>query len=55
MRHKDFEDFLMQKCLEENSYVLDDESVEFYEEWLVDLDIDDIIKYANQYAKEYSA
>lgn len=50
--NRDFEDFLMNKCLIENPYVLDDESVEFYEDWLQDLEIDDFIKYANQYKQE---
>ena len=30
---------------------LDDEMPDDYEEWLVDLDVNDLIKYANQYAK----
>lgn len=51
MAHKSFEDYLMDVCLRENPCVLDDQSVEFYEEWISDLEIDDWIKYAEQYYK----
>lgn len=48
--YKDFEDYLQEKHAEQYDG-LDDEMPEDYEEWLVDLDINDVIKWANEYAK----
>ena len=48
--YKDFEDFLQEK--HGNQYTgLDDEMPEAYEEWLQDLDVQELINFANQYAK----
>ena len=51
MYYKNFEDYLMEVCMLENSSVLDDESPEFFEEWLQELDVDDIINYADKYCQ----
>jgi len=48
--YKDFEDFLQEKHGEQ--YVgTDDLMPDDYERWLQDLDVDELIKYGNQYAK----
>jgi hypothetical protein len=55
MKHKDFEDFLLDKFAKENPQVLDDEYAEAFDEWLADLDVDQFIKYGDQYKKEGEA
>ena len=48
--YKDFEDYLQEKHAEQYTG-LDDEMPDNYEDWLADLDINDLIKWANKYAK----
>lgn len=53
MRHKDFEDFLMNEFASgDGSHVLDDDLPEAFDDWLQGLEPDDFIKYGNKYAKE---
>jgi hypothetical protein len=47
--YKSFEDFLSWKHAEQYTG-LDDDMPEDYEEWLQDLDINDVIKWADEYA-----
>ncbi len=48
--YKDFEDYLQEKHAEQYTG-LDDEMPDDYETWLADLDVNDLIKYGNQYGK----
>ena len=50
-QEKTFEDFLAEKH-GDNYYGTDDMMSDDYSEWLRDLDIDDVIKYADEYAIE---
>lgn len=50
-KYKDFEDYLAQKFAEQNPMVLDDDWPDMYAEWEADLDILDVIKWANEYAE----
>ena len=47
MNHKIFEDFLMEKHAE-NYMGSDDDMSDKFDDWLTDLEIDDIIKYADK-------
>lgn len=49
MKNKTFEDFLMEKHAE-NYQGFDDNMSDDFTDWLVELRIDDVIKYANEYA-----
>ena len=52
MRYTDFTDYLSQRFAEcEGNHVLDDEFPDAFDEWLQDLDVDLIIKYADMYKK----
>ena len=51
MKYPGFEDYLMEKCFEENRAVLDDDQPDFFDEWLCNLDVDDWIKYGNDFSK----
>ena len=51
MLHKDFQDYLMERCFVDNPQVLDDDQPDFFDDWLCDLDTDDWIKYGNEYAR----
>lgn len=52
MKAPDFEDFLVGKHGEQ--YVgTDDNMVDAFDDWIADLDSEDFIKYANQYAIKY--
>lgn len=44
-----FEEFLKGKCFDENPTVLDDDMPDFFENWLVNLEGDDLIGYGNQF------
>lgn len=52
MNHKDFEDFLQDKFIRNNPMVLDDDVPDAFSEWLEDIDVNDLIKFADQYAKK---
>lgn len=49
MKYKDFEDFLMSKHGDQYTG-LDDGMPDDYEAWLLELDVNDLIKWANDYA-----
>lgn len=49
--YKDFEDFLQEKFIEGNPTVLDDDIPDAFNDWLADLDVDELIAYGNQYFK----
>ncbi len=53
-KYSDFEDYLMEKCFNENTHILDDEQPDYFNEWLCNLEPDDFIKYGNSYAIELS-
>lgn len=49
--YKDFEDFLADKfSISEGGYILDDDWPEAFEDWIQQLDISDVIKWADEYA-----
>lgn len=50
MEYKNFEEFLAEKCFEENPSVLDDDMPDFEDNWVGNLDISDVIVYADAYA-----
>ena len=52
MKHKDFTDFLNSKFAIDEPMTLDDEWPDKFNDWLTDLDVDTIIKYADEYKKE---
>lgn len=47
--YKDFEDYLMEKFLLENPHILDDDSIDAFDDWLCDLSPDEWISYGNCY------
>ena len=49
--YKDFEDFLQDKFIESNPTVLDDDIPDAFDDWLTELDVDDLIAYGDQYYK----
>ena len=51
LEYRDFEDFLMERCMLENPMVLDDDSHDFFDDWIVNLEVDDWLKYGDMYAK----
>ena len=50
MTYKDFEDFLNEKFYKENPMTLDDEWPDLFSDWVADLDIQDVIKWADEFA-----
>ena len=52
MKYKDFTDFLTYKFGVEEPAVLDDDWPDRFNDWLADLDVDILIGFADQYAKE---
>ena len=52
MKHKDFTDFLWSKFYKENPTALDDESIYMFSCFVAELDIDDVIKWADEYKAE---
>lgn len=50
----DFETYLMEKfCEGDGANCLDDDMPDAFSDWVVELDVDDIIKYANEYANKF--
>ena len=49
--HKDFEDFLWDKFYKENPMTLDDDAPDAFEDWKQELDIDEVIKWTNDFNK----
>ena len=47
-----FEEFLLNKFCTNKPEVFDDELYEAFNDWLAELDVDEIIKYANEYKIE---
>jgi len=45
-----FEQYLMEKHIEEESHLTKDMLVDDFNDWLVRIDVDDIIDYAQEYA-----
>lgn len=52
MKYKDFTDFLTYKFGVEEPAVLDDDWPDRFNDWLADLDVDTLVKWADEYAKE---
>lgn len=46
-----FEDFLQEKHIEERPQVLDDELPDDFNDWLCQLDVDQIIEWADEFAR----
>mgnify|MGYP001614273687 CR=1 FL=1 len=53
INYKDFEDFLMWQFSQENPQILDDDSIDAFNDWVCELDVEDWFKYADKYANEY--
>lgn len=51
MKYKNFEEFLQYKCSEINPTVLDDELPDCFDNWLSNVDIDDVVEYGNEFSK----
>lgn len=51
-KYKDFTDFLTYKFGVEEPAVLDDEWPDRFNDWLADLDVDTLIKWADEYAEQ---
>ena len=51
-RYADFTDFLNAKFFKDEPMTLDDEWPDKFNDWLVDQDVDSIIKWADEYAHE---
>lgn len=46
----DFEKYLQEVCFNENPQVLDDDTPDFFDAWIGDVQIDDMIEHANNFA-----
>ncbi len=44
-----FEQFLQGKCCEENPYILDDMLPDFFNDWIVEEDVENIIDWGQEY------
>ena len=51
-KHKDFTDFLWDKFFKEYPYVLDDDCQDKFDEWKPELDVDTLIRWADEYKAE---
>ena len=51
MVYKDFNDFLNEKFYKDEPMTLDDEWPDKFNDWLSGLDIEDVIRWADEYAK----
>jgi hypothetical protein len=53
-KRADFEAFLIDKFAQDDGRMcLDDDMIEAFDDWVVDLEVDDFIKYANEYAQTF--
>lgn len=52
MKYKDFGQYLEYRCFEENQSILDDDMPDFFDNWISNLDISEIITYSDGYANE---
>ena len=55
MKHKDFTEFLWEKFLAQNPaefVVLDDDGPDAFADWQADLEVETLIKWADEYAAE---
>lgn len=50
MKYENFEDFLADKHMEEHPQILDDDLPDHFNDWLGNLDGEEYIKYADEYA-----
>ena len=55
MRYKDFEDYLMEKFIEENPEYLDDDIPDAFANWCSEVEVDEMIERADDYAQEIVA
>jgi hypothetical protein len=53
--HKTFEDYLQERCFEENPTVLDDDMSDFFDNWLSEQDVSAIMIYADGWMRETKA
>ena len=51
MSYKDFNDYLNQKFFEDEPMTLDDDWIDRFNDWLACVDIEDMIVWADDYAK----
>ena len=52
MKYNSFFEYLMGKCIELEPYYTSDMYADFFEEWIIEQDIDDIIQWGEEYGKE---
>jgi len=46
MEYQKFEDYLQHSCFEQNPQVLDDDMADFYDSWVSELEVPEVIIYA---------
>lgn len=51
MKYKNFEDFLSEKHALQHPEILDDDIPDHYADWCSDLDLNDVIQWADDFAK----
>jgi len=51
MKYTNFENYLQEKHFEKNPMILDDDLPDAFADWLENIDIQDVIDYANEYKK----
>lgn len=52
MKHKDFEDYLMDYfAMNDGRCVLDDDMPDAFDKWVCEIEVDDWLKYGDMYAK----
>lgn len=51
MKKIDFEDYLQDKFIRDNPYVLDDDIPDAFSDWISDLDPNELIEMANDWVK----
>jgi len=44
-----FDQFLQSKCLEENPHILDDMLPDFFSNWILEVDVQELIDYGQEY------
>ena len=52
MEYKSFEDYLEFCCFKENPMILDDNMPDFFDNWIANLDVSEVIIYADEYANK---
>lgn len=50
---KTFEQYLEERCFEENPIVLDDDMPDLFDNWIANLDVSEVMIYAEGWMNEY--